>query len=483
MVKKVMGYCKKYHMIRPHDTIVAGISGGADSVCLLFVLLEMQKQIPFQIRVVHVNHGIREDAGEDAQFVDTLCSRYKMPFYLVEEKVKERAKQSGLSEEEEGRLVRYQAFERVLGEAEGRIAVAHNSNDRAETMLFHLFRGTGLTGASGIRPVNGKIIRPLLCVTRKEIETWLTQQSLSFCQDSTNEQDFYTRNRIRHHILPYAEKQICRGAVVNMNRAADDLLGAEEFISRMTKQGMKRCVKEREEGELLIDLPVFAAEDDYLKGRILLSCLEKVAGSKKDLTAAHVRGVERLFQGTGSKQLQLPYEIVVYKKYDLGIIKRNVLSKSADSGQKENRKEYVAPVPGEIMVPGLGRVEFAVFSGLKSQNIPEKTYTKWFDYDKITSSVMFRTKRPGDYLTIRNKEGMGHKSLQDYFVNEKIPKEERPNIFLLAEQSHILWIPGHRISEYYKVNEATRTILQVTIPAMEEKIQKEERSHQNGRKN
>ena len=176
---------------------------------------------------------------------------------------------------------------------------------------------------------------------------------------------------IRDSILPYAEKQICRGAVVNMNRAADDLLGAEEFISRMTKQGMKRCVKEREEGELLIDLPVFAAEDDYLKGRILLSCLEKVAGSKKDLTAAHVRGVERLFQGTGSKQLQLPYEIVVYKKYDLGIIKRNVLSKSADSGQKENRKEYVAPVPGEIMVPGLGRVEFAIF-GVKISKYSRK---------------------------------------------------------------------------------------------------------------
>ena len=128
-------------------------------------------------------------------------------------------------------------------------------------------------------------------------------------------------------------------------------------------------------------------------------------------------------------------------------------------------------MPGESMVKGLGSVEFAVFLGLKSQNIPEKTYTKWFDYDKITSSVVFRTKRPGDYLTIKSKAGTGHKSLQDYFVNQKIPKDRRSEIFMLTEQSHILWIPGHRISEYYKVSEATCNILQVTIPAMEEKIQ------------
>ena len=466
-----MDYCKKYHMIRPHDTIVAGISGGADSVCLLFVLLEMQKQIPFQLKVVHVNHGIREDAGEDARFLEALCSRYELPFYLVEEQVRERAKQSGVSEEEEGRLVRYQAFERVLGETEGRIAVAHNSNDRAETMLFHLFRGTGLTGASGIRPVNGKIIRPLLCVTREEIEAWLSEKGISFCQDSTNAQDHYTRNRIRHHILPYAEEQICQGAVVNMNRAADDLLGAEEFISRKTKQGMERCVKEKGEGELLIDLRAFAVEDDYLKGRILLSCLGKAAGSKKDITAAHIRAVEKLFAATGSKQLQLPYEIMVYKKYDLGMIKRNVKGENIVPAVEEKQREYAVTIPGEIMVPGLGRVEFAVFSGLKSQNIPEKTYTKWFDYDKITSSVVFRTKRPGDYLTIKSKAGTGHKSLQDYFVNQKIPKDRRSEIFMLTEQSHILWIPGHRISEYYKVSEATCNILQVTIPAMEEKIQ------------
>ncbi|MDE7008676.1 MAG: tRNA lysidine(34) synthetase TilS, partial [Lachnospiraceae bacterium] len=139
MIKKIAEFIRKYQMIEPHDTIAAGISGGADSVCLFFILLEVRKQIPFNLKVVHVNHGIRTDAGEDAEFVRTLCEKQGIPFLLVEKDVKKLAKESGRSAEEEGRLVRYEAFAKALGNERGKIAVAHNSNDRAETMLFHLF--------------------------------------------------------------------------------------------------------------------------------------------------------------------------------------------------------------------------------------------------------------------------------------------------------------------------------------------------------
>lgn len=467
MIKKVMDYIEKYHMIRPHDTIVAGVSGGADSVCLLFVLLEIRERIPFDLKVVHVNHGVRADAGADAEFVKALCEKNELPFYLVEENIKELAAKSGRSEEEEGRRVRYQAFEEALGSDQGRVAVAHNSNDRAETMLFHLFRGTGLSGMSGIRPVNGNIIRPLLGVTREEIEKWLLERHISYCTDSTNAQDFYTRNRIRHHILTYAEQEICRGAAVNMNRAADDLLMAEEYLRHQTEDAMKRCVQ-KDSGGIIIHIPAFLKEDDYLKGRILLSCVEEAAGSRKDITAAHIRAIERLFGTSGSKEIHLPYQLTVYKKYDLGMIQKSDLRNEEISQPEKEREEYPVSIPGRIMVPGLGRVEFTVFSIGNSQNIPEKTYTKWFDYDKITSSVVFRTKRAGDYLTVNSKAGIGHKSLQDYFVNEKIPRDERSRIYFLAEDSHILWIPGRRISEYYKISEDTRSILQVTVSDKEE---------------
>ena len=461
MIKKVLNYINQYEMIRPDDSIVAGVSGGADSVCLLFVLLEIRKQIPFTLKVVHVNHGIRKEAAADADFVKNLCLEKNIPFKLVEKNVKESAKQSGLSEEEEGRRIRYEAFENELMEGRGKIAVAHNSNDRAETMLFHLFRGTGLTGAAGIRPVKGKVIRPLLCLKRSEIENWLMERKISFCTDSTNEQDIYTRNRIRHHILTYAEKEVCQGAVINMNRAAEQLLEAEEFVVRQTKEAVRRCVQMSAQEGVLIKIPQFLKEDKYLRGRILLFCIEQTAGGRKDITAAHIKSVEMLFEGSGSRELHLPYHLIVYKKYDVGMIKREEMVLHGDLYKKERKEIYYVTVPSVLEVPELGKIEFTIFSQINSQNIPEKTYTKWFDYDKITSSVVLRTRKKGDFLTINNQ--MGHKSLQDYFVNEKIPKDKRDEIILLAEGSHIIWIPGLRISEYYKVQKNTRRILQVCI--------------------
>ncbi len=462
MVKKVMDYVNRYRMIEQGDTIVAGISGGADSVCLLFLLMEIRKQVSFDLEVVHVNHGIRQDAAQDALFVQKLCRKLEVPFHLVEENVKERARENGTSDEEEGRKIRYQAFEGALGGRKGRIAVAHNGNDRAETVLFHLFRGTGLTGASGIRPVNGKVIRPLLCVQRKEIEAWLLKKEIGFCRDSTNDQDIYTRNRIRHHILAYAEREVCKGAVVNMNRAAEQLLEAEEYIGRQTKDALKRCVQAGgEQGTVEIRIPELFKEDEYLRGRILLESVAMAAGCKKDITAAHIKGMESLFRGTGSRELHLPYHLAVYKKYDLGMIKKRDKAGKDKPVLPLAEYEVGACFPSSVCVPGLGKVELTLTEPFcrNSQNIPEKTYTKWFDYDKISSAIVFRTRKSGDYFMINN--GMGRKSLQDFFVNEKVPRQERNKIYLLAEGSHVIWIPGYRISDYYKVHKNTSTVLQV----------------------
>lgn len=469
MITKVFDYVQKYQMIEEGDTIAAGVSGGADSVCLLFVLLRLREKIPFRLAVVHVNHGIREDAGRDADYVKRLCEENNLPFYLTEINIKDYAGEYGLSEEEAGRKVRYQAFREALlkenAGGRGKIAVAHNSNDRGETMLFHLFRGTGLTGAGGIKPVSGNVIRPLLCLERKEIEGWLKEQHISYQTDSTNYQDIYTRNRIRHHILPYAEENICSGVIAHMSQAGDNLLEAEEFIVRQTDLAKKRCVvsdnKQGKDGITII-LPEFKKEDSYLQGRILLSCLEEIAQGRKDITSNHISSIRKLFVSDGCKEIHLPYGITVYKKYDVGMIDKGNRRKGRENTSGGDvRKEYEVPIPGSLFVPGLGAAEITVFSYEKCENIPKKTYTKWFDYDKITKSIAFRIRRKGDFLTIN--ERMGHKSLQDYFVNEKIPKAERDSFYVLAEGSHIMWVPGHRISEYYKVSETTLNILQVKI--------------------
>lgn len=210
MLKKIEEFITKYNMISPGDTVTVGVSGGADSVCLLLNLISYSNKVPFSIKVVHINHLIREEAGEDAAFVEKLCRKYELPFFLYEEPVENIAKEEGISTEEAGRKVRYSRFSEISDG--GKIAVAHNSNDVAETVLFNIFRGTGLEGLASLEPVNGNIIRPLLGVTRQEIEEYLCKHNQTFVTDKTNLMDTYSRNRIRNSILPYAEENIVNGA-------------------------------------------------------------------------------------------------------------------------------------------------------------------------------------------------------------------------------------------------------------------------------
>ncbi len=242
--KKVFAYMEEHRMLKAHDRVVVGVSGGADSVCLFLLLSEYAKRVPLSLAVVHVNHGIRREAGEDARFVEELCRERGISFFLVEENVRELASREGYSEEDAGRRVRYDAFFRTAERLGGaRIAVAHNSNDNAETMLFHLFRGSGLQGLSGIAPVRGDIIRPILCLERREVEAYLRSVSAKWCRDITNEGDDYRRNRIRHHILPYAEESVASGAVEHMGRTAELLRETEDYLEIRTREAFAKCVE------------------------------------------------------------------------------------------------------------------------------------------------------------------------------------------------------------------------------------------------
>ncbi len=506
MVNKVLNYCEQYHMIAPGDVIVTGVSGGADSVCLLFMLLAIREKISFHLAVAHVNHGLRKEAAMEAAYVRELCETRGIPFYLKEADMAGYAREASLSEEEAGRQIRYAFFREILilegtkhqaEEEKWKIAVAHNRNDRAETMLFHLFRGTGLAGLCGIPAVNGRIIRPLLNLDRQEIEDYLEKEHIRYYTDSTNQEDHYARNRIRHHILPYAEDEICSGAVAHMNQTAENLRLAEDYLEKQTEEAAGRCVlpagdmaaectgkalsgsmemavsAEQKAAvmadqrmpdtaagkQIRLDLDAFSQEDPYLRGRILHLFMERIAGQRKDITAAHLESMERLFLSEKNGELNLPYGITVYKNYRTGMLVK---------GKQERQEREAIAITGEghFYADGLGEVEVTVFSCEKTGNIPEKRYTKWFDYDKITTSVLLRVRERGDYLTINSS--MAHKSLQDYFVNEKIPRQERDSFYVLADGSHIMWVPGYRISEYYKVTEQTRNIMQVSIKRTEE---------------
>ncbi len=474
--EKVKEYVDQYHMIAPGDTVVAGVSGGADSVCLFLMLCQMAKEKGFPLVAVHVNHGIREEAPKDAAYVKELCGGRGIPFVLFEEDVKAYAKREHLSEEEAGRRVRYRALEETLvkygmGKG-GKIAVAHNANDRAETMLFHLFRGTGLTGAGGIKPVRGNVIRPLLCIEREEIEKYLGKEGISFCIDRTNLEDTYTRNRIRNHILPFAEKEICKRAVAHMCGAADLFLAADGYIRRQAGMACGRCIMEKSQDKIVLDIKKLEDEDPFMRKQILLQCLENLTEGRKDITSLHIEELVRLLQKQGNKRLSMPYGLKAEKEYGYLILCLKGRDGYGDEASCPLEINVGLPEnPGQILeldIPGLGTAELTVLSKEKipsfynnSEIISRKTYTKWLDYDKITKSLIFRTRKMGDYLTINEK--LSKKKLKNYMIEEKIPKDKRGSLYLLADGSHIVWVPGYRISEYYKITKDTKLILKVQI--------------------
>ena len=225
MKEKMIQFVRKHHLFSCGDKIVLGVSGGADSVCLLHLLEECRPEWDLSLVVAHIQHGIRgAEAERDAAFVAGLAERLSLPFFLVEGDVPALARDSGMSEEEAGRKFRYEQLERIRREQKAdRIAVAHHRDDQAETVLFRLFRGSGARGLAGMAPMRDRIVRPLLFAGRQEIETYLRQQGYEWREDSTNQDTVYSRNRIRREILPLIEETINGRAGQHIADAAADV--------------------------------------------------------------------------------------------------------------------------------------------------------------------------------------------------------------------------------------------------------------------
>ena len=483
---KVINFINKYQMIEAGDLVAVGVSGGADSVCLLHLLRRVSGEIPCTLLAVHVDHGVRPESAKDAAYVEQLCREMEIPFYLQKVDMNGYAKEHGLTPEEAGRQLRYAAFEEALKEYQQggqacKIAVAHNANDRAETMLFHIFRGSGIRGLRSIRPVREHVIRPILCLEREEIEGYLAENHLEYCQDSTNEADEYTRNKIRHHILPYAEREVCSGAVAHMGELADILAETEHYLEGQTRQLYEMYVQESGPEQLPVYIAEAGGEAPWLcvqcgqllseapamYKRVLLSCIEYLTPHRKDITGQHIADLVKLMASQGSKELLFPHGIKAYKEYDRLILCRNAAGVTCRSNDDETSdKVYLIEPPMNIYVPGEGEYIFSIienntFFYENKQNIPENRYTKWFDYDKITTTLLLRTRKQGDYLTI---DRMLHtKSVKKYMIDEKIPKAQRDSMHILADGAHVMWIPGYRISQSYKVDEGTKRILQVQL--------------------
>lgn len=480
ITKRVLEYVRRYHMLEENDYVVAGVSGGADSVCLLFMLLELKKEIPIEIHVVHINHLIREDAKQDAAYVEKLCEKFNIRFTLVECNVEELSREKHISTEEAGRNVRYEVFYRTLALNQcgknGKIAIAHNKNDRCETFLFNLFRGSSLKGLSGIQPVREIIIRPLLCLERCEIEEFLDKNGIKYCIDSTNLEDNYTRNKIRHRILKPAVQEISPAAIAHINDACGRISEAYSLIDDMTRSAFAVCVSECDKGSacgIHIDWEGYQRLHPTIQGYVIMEALAKAAGSRRDLESVHIEQIRALFEKQCGRKINLPYGICAERDYK-GIY---VYRLNESSAAQDTVREYTVSLSdkerllrGERVRISLSADETLILSVKKvtpaniDKNIPQKKCTKWLDYDKIKNSIVVRTRKEGDYLTIDTQSGeIRKKTLKSYFIDNKVPKEKRSKICLVTEGSHVLWIVKGRISSFYKVSKSTERILELVL--------------------
>ncbi len=457
--EKVLKYNKRNKLFAKGDRIVVGVSGGKDSICLLDILDRCREEFDLTLLVVHVNHCLRgADADRDEEFVRKIAEERGLAFYSERIDVRETAQQLKMSEEEAGRHVRYQIMQNVCMEKGfNKIAVAHHQDDVAETVLFQMFRGSGPRGLSGIHPKREYLIRPILFAEGSEIAEYIEEHHLPYCIDATNLVDDYKRNKLRLNVFPYVEKEINPKAKIHVAKAAQKIAMQNNYIERQAKKMYMRVVHV-DRGEYYYDCDEFDKLDIVIKIEIIRLVLKNYRDSVKDITEKHYKMVVSLTNKEAGKQVILPGNICVERRYGC-VWYRNIANDDVKSVHLECEFPFTKRI--EVRRERMSLDMDVIPRENLPEEIPQKDYTKWFDYDKIKNSVCLRNPMDGDYF-VMDEQGK-RKKLSRYFIDEKIPASERKKELVLADDEHVIWaIPG-RISNAYKVTEDTKQVLVVVL--------------------
>lgn len=439
-MQKVIEFIKDKGIFIGNENVIVGLSGGADSVCLLHILNNIKEVFGLKLHAVHINHMIRENAKRDEDFSVKLCEELNIPITVCKTDCIAKAKEMGISLEEAGRNERYRLFNEI-GQKEFKgeylIAIAHHGDDVAETVLFNLARGTGINGLSSIKPINGNIVRPLLCLDRNEINEYLHINNILHIEDETNQSDDYSRNKIRHQVIPVLN-EITNGASNHIAQTAFMLGEIEDYLSIETNKAIEEYIEPISNGVLIKnDLTKI---HDAIKKRVIHKALIMVAKRARDISSVQIEAVNDLFNLQVGRKRNLIYGMTAYRDYD-GI---KILQITEDLSNNDREIE-------------LAKVSIDIIDRDYSQLIPNDLYTKWLDYDKITCCPVIRFREKGDYIIINDNNDK--KLLNDYMKNEKIPLDKRDSIPVVADGNHVLWVVGYRISAAAKVSESTSKIL------------------------
>ncbi len=310
MIEKVLNTIKKYRLIENGDRIVLGVSGGPDSICMLNILNDIRNDknlhMNFDIIVAHVNHLIREEAKEDEIFVKNFCERINVEFYSKSIDVQKIANNSKIGTEEAGRNARYDFFDEILQKtSSNKIAIAHNKNDKVETMIMNVLRGSGISGLKGIEPIKeNKYIRPLIECERFEIEQYCEDNNIDARIDRTNFENIYTRNKIRNVIIPYIKREFNPNVIQTMDRLSELVKEEDDYLNKLVIEKYKKLIIEEQPKQFIMNLKDFNKEEKVIKSRLLLYTISRLLGSTKGIEKIHIEDVIKLCEkNIGNKYL------------------------------------------------------------------------------------------------------------------------------------------------------------------------------------
>ncbi|MCK5595513.1 tRNA lysidine(34) synthetase TilS [bacterium] len=468
--QKLLKAVQDYRMISKGDGLLVGVSGGPDSVALLHLLMELRDEYSLKLYVVHLNHMLRRDESDkDAEYVGKLAEKLKLPVFIGKKDVGAFAKENKLSLEEAARIQRYEFYEQVADELNIRtIALGHKADDNAETVLMRLLRGSGEQGLTGIHSVrqigNLKVIRPLLNIYRREIESFLKEAKISARVDSSNSDNKFFRNKVRLELMPFLEEsynQNIKQVLINTadifkeeNACLEEI--TEKFYSQV-KHPPRPTSKGKFSSAIHLNIKKIREFPLAIQRRIIRYGIKELTGTLRQITYQHLNEIFKLLNGSlAYGQIAMPNGLVVERLRMELVIRRD---------KSQNTYSIIHPVkiPGETLVPELGIKLICAISERKTdlKFSTQNPYQESFDYDKIKKPVFIRTREDGDVF---QPLGMnGKKKIKDCLIDQKIPQPEKNKILLLTDKTDIIWLIGLRISERFKVTAKTKQVLKVSF--------------------
>lgn len=472
VIQKVKDTIVNNGLIENGEHIVIGLSGGPDSVCLFHILYQLKNVFDLTLQAVHINHMLRPgEAEKDQKYVEDLCLQMGIPCQVFTYDINKIAKERGTSSEDAGRQMRYASFYQVANSISDRtgcsvkIAVAQNLNDQAETLLMRIMRGTGTDGLAGIEYIRqGKgdsfIIRPLLDITRKEIEYYCKENNLKPRLDLTNLEPIYTRNKIRLELMPYMQKDFNENIMLSLNRLSRIAREDKDYLYQIVDQ----LIEEHAVIDVMAKIPIdiLLKQHPAIRHRIIIRLFESL-GLSKDKTWIHLENADKLLmEGKTSTSTDFSGGYAVRVSYNMAEFykKEEVQNHYFEYQIIINGETEIHELNGQLEVKLLKRNEWENLKNGKKEETESTSFVCFLSYDQIVESgckLILRTRKQGDYISPLGMKG--RKKLQDFFVDMKIKKEIRNNIPLVCLGSEVLWVVGYRINEKFKILNNTKNIL------------------------